>query len=130
MRTITESEYDAIHPDFRGIWLAERDDQPNWANERHLYIGKRTMMAGDGTCSLLVEGLGFRIVPDVPAEYRGWSIDSTPVGYRATSPDYDAEFDDGMWRTCGGGLVHGSTIDELKVAVDDFIAENSEGGDE
>jgi hypothetical protein len=62
MRQITIAEYNAIHTDFRGIWTTERDDWPDWPEIRHKYIGKRTMMAGDGKCTLLVEGLGFEIV--------------------------------------------------------------------
>ncbi len=62
--TITLSEYEAIHPDYRGIWTTERTDLPDWESIRDQYIGKRTMMAGDGTCTLLIEGLSFEIVED------------------------------------------------------------------
>lgn len=73
MRTIPLPEYNRIHPDFRGIWTTERDDQPNWARDRHLYMGKRVMMAGDGSCTLLIEGLSFIIdeSPDPPMAMRG-----------------------------------------------------------
>lgn len=60
--TITLTDYEAIHPDYRGVWDTERDDLPNWSVERHKYIGKRTMMAGDGSCTLLIEGLSFQII--------------------------------------------------------------------
>lgn len=39
---------------------------PNWERDRHLYVGKRTIMSGDGTCSLLIEGLSFEIVDALP----------------------------------------------------------------
>lgn len=124
MLTLTESEYNAIHPDRRSVWRTERDDQPNWERDRHLYMGKRTMMSGDGTCSLLIEGLSFIIVPDpVPSSYRGLSIESTPVGYVASSDDVDGEFSDGAWRQCGGTVVHAGTIAELKDAVDEALEE-------
>lgn len=60
--TITLSEYEAIHPDSRGVWDTERDDLKDWPEIRHKYVGKRTMMAGDGSCTLLIEGLSFEIV--------------------------------------------------------------------
>lgn len=69
MKTITLRDYNRISSDFRGIWNTERDDQPNWAQDRDKYMGKRTMMAGDGSCSLLIEGLSFRIT-----EYRKYLI--------------------------------------------------------
>lgn len=65
MPTITLSDYLAIHPDYRGVWETERDDLPNWSEVRHKYIGKRTMMAQDGSCTLLIEGISFEIVPNL-----------------------------------------------------------------
>ena len=61
LRQISRAEYDAIHSDFRGVWDTEREDWKDWPKVREQYMGKRTMMAGDGSCSLLVEGLGFII---------------------------------------------------------------------
>lgn len=66
MKQITLSEYNAIHSDHRSVWDTERDDLPDWPEKRHLYMGKRTMMSGDGTCSLLIEGLSFEIIDDPP----------------------------------------------------------------
>lgn len=65
MRYLLLSEYNAIHSDFRGVWTTERDDQPDWNLERHKYMGKRTMMAGDGSCSLLIEDMSFRVMDDI-----------------------------------------------------------------
>ena len=64
MIRITQSEYNALHPGRRGLWTTEREDWPNWSEVRERYMGKRTMMSGDGTCSLLVEGMSFEIIPD------------------------------------------------------------------
>jgi len=66
MKQITLSEYNKIGPDFRGVWTTERDDLPDWPQKRHLYMGKRTMMSGDGSCTLLIEGLSFEIIDDPP----------------------------------------------------------------
>lgn len=53
--TITETQYNAKHQDFRGIWSSDDIHGTN-------YNGKRTMMHYDkGTC-LLIEGVGFKIV--------------------------------------------------------------------
>ena len=64
MIRITEQEYNAIHTDFRGVWDTERDDLQNWPDVRQQYIGKRTMMSRDGSCSLLIEGMHFEIVAE------------------------------------------------------------------
>ncbi len=69
MKRITLREYNAIHSDFRGIWTTERTDQPDWEANRLHYMGKRTMMAGDGSCALLIEGLSFEIT-----EYRRYLL--------------------------------------------------------
>lgn len=59
MKKIILSEYNAIPENYRGIWIVERWDLPDWAEIREKHIGKRTMMVNDnGTC-LLVEGIGF-----------------------------------------------------------------------
>ena len=64
MKKIILSEYNAIPENYRGIWIVERWDLPDWAEIREKHIGKRTMMVNDnGTC-LLVEGIGFEIVDD------------------------------------------------------------------
>ena len=64
MKKIILSEYNAIPENYRGIWIVERWDLPDWAEIREKHIGKRTMMVNDnGTC-LLVEGMGFEIVDD------------------------------------------------------------------
>lgn len=34
MQKILLSEYNKIHQDFRGVWDTERDDLPNWAQDR------------------------------------------------------------------------------------------------
>lgn len=72
MLRIFRSEYDATHSDFKGVWTTERDDQPNWERDRHLYMGKRTIMSGDGSCSLCIEGLSLKIYED--AEYRRYLL--------------------------------------------------------
>lgn len=62
MKTITLTEYNALHKDFRGIWNTERWDLPNWAEMRESHMGKRTMLHYDnGTC-LLIEGINFEII--------------------------------------------------------------------
>lgn len=62
MRRITLQEYNAIHPDFRGVWTTERTDWPDWEDQRESLMGKRTLMSDDGKCSLLIEGVGFVIL--------------------------------------------------------------------
>lgn len=64
MRKLTKEEYEGIHPDRRGVWTTERTDLKDWETKRHKYVGKRTMMSGDGTCTLLIEGMHFEIVDD------------------------------------------------------------------
>lgn len=67
MRRITLQEYLSIPQSYRGIWNTERWDIPNWEEIRKQHMGKRTMMVyNNGTC-LLVEGIGFEIIDDVPA---------------------------------------------------------------
>lgn len=61
MQQLTLAEYNAIHRDFRGVWNTERTDWPDWPRVRDQYMGKRTMMAHDGSCGLLIEGLHFEI---------------------------------------------------------------------
>ena len=63
MIKITLAEYLNLPNDCRGIWTTERYDQPNWAEVRTLYIGKRTMLHNDnGVTTLLIEGLSFEII--------------------------------------------------------------------
>ena len=53
MKTITLSEYNAIHKDYRGVW--ESEDTPQ-------YVGKRTMLSNEnGATTLLVEDFHFII---------------------------------------------------------------------
>lgn len=70
MRILTPEEYEAISPDFRGVWETERDDLPDWPLTRHLYIGKRTMMSSDGKCTLMIEGQSFVIIDDPHIQMR------------------------------------------------------------
>jgi hypothetical protein len=64
MKVMTEEQYEAIHPSLRGVWETERTDLPNWENERHLYMGKRTLAAYEnGGTVLLIEGLSLEIKP-------------------------------------------------------------------
>ena len=58
---ITETEYNRIHPDFRGVWSTERYDIPGWEQMRNKYMGKRTLMRHG---ALYIEGMGLTIVPD------------------------------------------------------------------
>ena len=58
---ITETEYNRIHPDFRGVWSTERYDIPGWEAMRDRHIGKRTLMRNN---ALYIEGMGLTIVPD------------------------------------------------------------------
>jgi hypothetical protein len=61
LEKITKADWDAIHPDLKGIWTAERTDWPDWAEVRYQYIGRRTLIQHNG---LLVEGISFEIVED------------------------------------------------------------------
>lgn len=63
VKIMTLSEYNAIHPDFRGVWTTEREDWPDWPEVRHLYMGKRTLL--EAGCRLAVEGLHFEISNDL-----------------------------------------------------------------
>lgn len=60
--TLTESEYNEIHPDFRSTWTSERYDIDNWEQVRHQYMGKRTLMRDH---TLYIEGFGLTITPDI-----------------------------------------------------------------
>lgn len=65
MKKISESEYNALHPDRRGIWTTERGDLPDWPQVREQHMGKRVMTDYDqqtGATVLLVEGLSLEIV--------------------------------------------------------------------
>ncbi len=60
---MTLAEYEAEPQSNRGVWTTERTDLPNWAAERHLYVGKRTLLWNSGAqgTALLIEGLGLEI---------------------------------------------------------------------
>ena len=63
MITITKTDYEKIHPDFRGVWQTERTDLPNWDELRPKLMGKRTMLHNQNGCTvLLIEGQGFEII--------------------------------------------------------------------
>lgn len=67
MKQITLKDYNALHPDYRGIWDIERTDWPEWSEVRSKYWGKRTMLSyEDGATVLLVEGLHFEITGAEP----------------------------------------------------------------
>ena len=72
-KLLTESEYDKIHNDYKGVWSTERDDIPNWDEMRTHYMGKRSCMMLDngGTCSV-VEGIGLKIVADKDINKYAW----------------------------------------------------------
>lgn len=55
----TEAEYLSYPADYKSTWSTERDDQPNWEAERHLFMGKRTVMM---SCALNIEGLTLFII--------------------------------------------------------------------
>lgn len=63
MKTITEAQWAATHPDFAQVWRTERTDWPDWEKVKHLYMGKRTIMHHG---SLLVEGLSLTITANPP----------------------------------------------------------------
>ncbi len=65
MLKLSKSKYEAIHPDFRGVWTTERTDIPNWDKLRHQFIGKRTLVHDN---ALQIEGLSFEILPEGDAE--------------------------------------------------------------
>lgn len=77
MRRMLVSEYDNTHSDFRGIWNTERPNESDWADVRHLYMGKRTIMAGDGKCTLLIEGLSLALYEDADYERHLLHVDTT-----------------------------------------------------
>lgn len=58
--TFTQAEWDAIPADYKDVWTTERVDFPNWQQERHLYMGKRTLLRES---ALWVEGISFTIAP-------------------------------------------------------------------
>ena len=62
--------------------------------------------------------------------YKGWSIwaDYPPIPSRqfdwcATSPDFDAEYDEGQLICVSGEQVHAATYEDLLQAIDDAIGE-------
>lgn len=61
MLELTRAEWDAIHPDFKGVWETERTDLRDWAEVRSQYMGKRTLLRYG---ALHIEGLSFQIVSD------------------------------------------------------------------
>ena len=61
LTVFTESEFNAIHPDYRSDWTTERTDLKNWDQERERYMGKRTLMRQG---ALWIEGISFQVVPD------------------------------------------------------------------
>lgn len=58
MKQITQAEWDATHPDYKGVWNTERTDLPDWEQVRHRYMGKRTLMSQG---KLMIEGMGLEI---------------------------------------------------------------------
>lgn len=60
-KMITESAYQEVGHDYRGVWTTERDDYKCWPKIRSQYMGKRTLMA-DG--ALHVEGVSLIILWD------------------------------------------------------------------
>ena len=60
MLTISKTEYDKIHSDYKGIWQDYHGDRPEWK-------GRRTVMSTcitrnpNENCSLLIEGVHFAI---------------------------------------------------------------------
>jgi hypothetical protein len=65
MKTMTEAEWTATHPDYAQVWTTERTDLPNWAEIRHLHMGKRTLMHHG---ELLIEGSSLTITPNPPVD--------------------------------------------------------------
>ena len=65
MKVMTEAQYQAVHPDYRGVWSTEKSELPKWEQERHLYMGKRTLLTseGQGGTALHVEGISLEITP-------------------------------------------------------------------
>ena len=59
---ITETEYQRVHPDFRGILTTERYDIPGWEAMRDRHMGKRTLMRNN---ALYIEGMGLTITADL-----------------------------------------------------------------
>lgn len=63
-------------------------------------------------------------------EYRRWEIskNSAPYGerYEATSPDYDVDCDQDGYFVCAGCSLQADTIEELKLAIDEYILENED----
>lgn len=58
---VTASAYNAAPSDFRNVWSVERYDIPNWREIREQYMGKRTLINGDG---LHIEGQTLVILED------------------------------------------------------------------
>lgn len=73
MLTITESEYYAVPKDFRGRWSAEHPEWGDWDDVWRDYMGMRTLYITepDGSGSMLIDGLTFRIVLDDPKQKNG-----------------------------------------------------------
>lgn len=73
MLYISESEYNDVHTDFRGVWSTDRSDIPGWKPEK--YMGKRTLM---DDCALSVEDLHFKIVPNPLSTLKDMYKDGQP----------------------------------------------------
>jgi len=59
-------------------------------------------------------------------KYRDWSVDHTPGGWCATSPNYDASYEgpeDG-W-VDNGEIVWAATLDNLRDEIDAWIEERA-----
>lgn len=56
LEQITKAEWDAIHPDYKGVWTTEQTDWPNWAEVRDQYMGKRTLMRAQGADGGFIAG--------------------------------------------------------------------------
>lgn len=56
MLEITKEEYEKIHNDYKGKWSSDYLHGTRWN-------GRKTMMHNDnGATSLLIEGIGFKII--------------------------------------------------------------------
>ena len=60
-----------------------------------------------------------------PTTYKGWLInyDPTPIPCRefdwvATSPDFDADYEDGRFVCCSGEQFHARSYEELVAHID------------
>ena len=52
------AEYEANPECYRGVWDTERTDWPHWNRDRHLYMGKRSLLRNN---ALWIEGISFVI---------------------------------------------------------------------